>query len=68
MPERIPLPAVPTALIEAGYEAAPYRRVYTLCLDGTLPARRSPAGRWSVAVEDLPAIADVLGLMEAHAA
>ena len=68
MPQRIPLPTVPKALIEAGYEPASYRRLYTGCLDGTVPAQRSAAGRWSVALDDLPAVADALGLMEAHAA
>ena len=65
---RHPLTTLPAALAEAGYESATYRTCYARALDGKLPVTRGANGRWTFASADLPAIADALGLTDAHAA
>ncbi len=69
MPQHEPLPLLPRALIEAGYEPpASYHRAHKAALDGLIPMRRSPSGRWSYNVADLPEIAKRLGLTQTVAA
>jgi hypothetical protein len=58
--DRIPLSLLPRELIRFGGPAVSYRAAYNLVLDGRLPAERGEAGRWSVARDDLPAIAETL--------
>ena len=68
MPSSIPLSAVPLALEGKGWTPPSYRRVYAAALDRRIPAERGPNGRWTVARDDLPAIADALGLPPARRA
>lgn len=68
MAEKLPLTAAPRALIEAGYEAPTYRTIYNRALDGVIPAKVGDNGRWTFDPSDLPAIADAMGLTDAHAA
>lgn len=63
-----PITKLPRALAEAGYEQTTYRRVYVASLDGTIPTTQSKTGRWTFSLDDLPAIAEGLGLTDAHAA
>jgi hypothetical protein len=62
--QRLPLTDLPRVLIEAGYESPTYRRLYELALSARFPAKRNVAGRWTFAVDDLPQIADALGLSD----
>ncbi|MEI4235031.1 hypothetical protein [Roseovarius sp. D22-M7] len=62
--ERLPLTALPRILIEAGYSAPTYRTAYEAARDCRIPATQNAGGRWTFAVDDLPAIADALGLSE----
>ena len=63
MPERHALTLLPGALRDAGFDDAPtYRATWTAAVNGTIPARRNKAGRWEWSPEDLPAIAEGLGL------
>lgn len=60
---RIPLPRVPTELKAATGQDLPYRRLYGRVLDGLLPMVQQDAnGRYYVKDEDLPALAEKLGL------
>ena len=68
MAERHPLTLLPSALTEAGFETVTYRAAWTAAVDGRIPARRNPKGRWSFAADDLPEIAAALSLTDAHAA
>lgn len=68
MQTRYPLTALPSALIEAGYAAPAYRDCYHAAIDARIPAKRGGNGRWSFDLDDLPAIADRLGLLSSHAA
>jgi len=68
MAKRFPITDLPRALIEGGFEATTYHRVYNRVIAGTIPARRANNGRWTFDLEDLHQIAEALGLSEAHAA
>lgn len=68
MPSSIPLPAVPAELARAGFAPPKYRRVYAAACDARIPATRGENGRWMVRRDDLPAIADALGLPPARRA
>ena len=65
---RLPLTVLPTALAEAGYEPVAYRRAYQAVVDARIPAKRRANGRWTFDPEDLPAIAESLGVASAYAA
>jgi hypothetical protein len=66
--ERRPLTDLPAALLQAGHEAPAYREVYEAARSARIPAQRGRNGRWSFAQDDLPKIADRLGLLASHAA
>ena len=68
MAQRHLLTRLPAALIEAGYEPVAYRRAYEAARSALIPACPDRGGRWTFAADDLPAIAEALGLMDAHAA
>ena len=68
MSNRASITDIPRALLEAGYESTTYHRVYNAVLAGRVPAQRGKNGRWTFEVEDLPAIAEAMGLSEAYAA
>jgi hypothetical protein len=58
----IPLPQLPRELTaHTGQQAPSYRRLYTLVLDGRLPATQVN-GRHHVRAADVPAIVEALGL------
>lgn len=67
MSERLPLVALPSTLVEAGFEPVPYRRVYEAATGALIPILRSRSGRWTFDPSDLPLIAQGLGLTSAHA-
>lgn len=67
MANRLPLPELPGVLIEAGYETPTYRTLYEAARDRRYPAQRGKGGRWTFDPQDIPQIADSLGLL-AHAA
>ena len=67
MADRHPLTDLPRALIEAGYEAATYRAVYTSAVDGRIAVTKGKNGRWTFSAEDLPAIAEAMGLTDTPA-
>lgn len=62
--QRLPLTDLPRVLIEAGYKSPTYRRLYELAVSARIPAKRGANGRWTFAVDDLPQIADALGLSD----
>lgn len=68
MERRRPLTDLPAALLQAGHEAPAYREVYEAARSARIPAQRGRNGRWSFAQDDLPKIADRLGLLSSHAA
>lgn len=59
-----PLTALPRALIEAGYSTPTYRDLYTAAINARFPAKQGAGGRWTFALDDLPQIADALGLSD----
>lgn len=60
--ETVALTALPRELATLTGKPSPsYRRLYSLTLDGSLPAEQDN-GRWFVRRTDLPAIAAMLGL------
>lgn len=65
-----PLTILPDALQKAGFEAMPYRSLYTAAVDRRIPAKRGANGRWTFLQADVNAIAEAMGLAsaEAHAA
>ena len=63
-----PLTDLPAALLEAGYEAPPYRFAYEAARSARIPAKRGKNGRWTFIADDLPVIAERLALTAAHAA
>ena len=67
MAERYSLADLPRALIEAGYDAAPYRALYTAAVDGRIVVTKGKNGRWTFEANDLPAIAEAMGLTDAPA-
>jgi len=66
--EHRPLTDLPAALLQAGYEPAPYREVYEAARSARIPAQRGRNGRWSFVLDDIPQIADRLRLLSSHAA
>jgi len=68
MQQRLPLTVLPTALAEAGYRPAEYRVVYEAARSCRIPAKLGRNSRWTFDPEDLPAIAESLGVAPAHAA
>ena len=68
MENRRPLTDLPAALLQAGYEPAPYREVYEAARSARIPAQRGRNGRWSFVLDDIPQIAGSLGLLSSHAA
>ncbi len=64
----IPLVDTPRRLKEKHGVTVPYRKLYSKVVDGLIPAERGSNGRWLIAEEDLPAIADALGAVEPVAA
>jgi hypothetical protein len=61
----IALPHVPRellALIEAGETVPPYRSIWLRACNGELPQAQFQRGRWYVARDQLPEIAQALGL------
>jgi hypothetical protein len=59
--DRLPLPrALPELRRLAGAAAPGYRRLYSLVLDGRIPAEIGRNGRWTVSRADLPRIAAML--------
>ncbi len=65
--QRLPLTLLPTTLAEAEYESVPYRAVYEAARSARIPARLGRNGRWTFDPQELPAIADALGLTSAYA-
>jgi hypothetical protein len=63
-----PLTDLPSALLEAGYEAPSYRFAYEAARSARIPAKRGKNGRWTFVADDLPVIAERLALTAAHAA
>jgi hypothetical protein len=58
---RIPLAQLPRKLAQQNNGPAPsYRACYLAIVDGRLPAEQSDNGRWTVAEDDLAAIAATL--------
>jgi hypothetical protein len=47
-----------------GGKTLSYRMLYQKVLNGALPAGRSSGGRWIIDRDDLPKIAETLGLKE----
>ena len=69
MSVQLPLTRVPRQLLEANYPRTSYRRVYGAALSGFIPCEQGENGRWTFCPDDLPAIAEGLGLTaNAHAA
>ena len=68
MENRRPLTDLPAALLQAGYEAPSYRLAYEAARSARIPAQRGRNGRWSFVLDDIPQIADRLGLLSSHAA
>lgn len=66
--DRQPITTLPRDLIAAGYKPTTYQRAYTAILAGRVPAERGDNGRWTFAPDDLPQIAEALGLCDAVAA
>ena len=60
--EKIPLPLLPTALREAGFEPPPYRACLNAAMDARIPVMRTVTGRWVVNRDDLPVIAVAMRL------
>ena len=60
-----PLSTLPSALAAEGYEPPTYQRAYHAALNARIPATRGANGRWSYRPEDLPRIAEALGLTRA---
>ena len=67
MAQRHPLTDLPRALIEAGYDAATYRALYVAAVDGRIAVTKGKNGRWTFQADDLPAIAEAMGLTDAPA-
>lgn len=62
-PSRIKLPLVSRKISDrTGLPGPSYRQLYTAVLNGTVPAELGPNGRWTVAEDDLDAIAAAFGL------
>ena len=60
---KIKLSELPRRLRDEFGEAVSYRRLYTAVLDGIVPAERDASGsRWLVDADDLPEIAQTLGI------
>ena len=68
MTSKLPLPTLPEALIQAGYEPPSYRALWHGAVDRRFPATRAKNGRWAYELADLPVIAEAMGLADAHAA
>ena len=68
MHSKLPLPTLPDALIQAGYETVPYRALWHAAVDRRFPATRAKNGRWAYELADLPAIAEAMGLADAQTA
>lgn len=64
MSQRLPLTALPRVLIEAGYDTPTYRTLYEAAVSARFPAKQNAGGRWTFALDDLPQIADELGLSD----
>ena len=62
MADKLPLTVLPRALGEAGYQIPKYRTVYNASVDGRAPIERQDNGRWMFDPDQIPAIADALGL------
>jgi hypothetical protein len=63
--ELIALPHVPReliALVEAGETVPPYRSIWLRTCNGELPMAQFVRGRWYVARDQLPDLAQALGL------
>jgi len=68
MANRLPLSELPSTLKSAGITPPKYRTCYTAATDARIPAAKDAGGRWTFSPEDLPAIADAMGLNSTHAA
>lgn len=64
MSQRLPLTALPRVLIEAGYDTPTYRALYEAAVSARFPAKQNAGGRWTFTLDDLPQIADALGLSD----
>jgi hypothetical protein len=61
--KRIGLSRVPTKLSAlTGQQPPTHRRIWTGCVNGEIPAELGENGRWSVAEDDMPTIAEYFGL------
>lgn len=67
MAEQTPLTHLPRTLAEAGFDNPGYRALYEAARDARIPAKMSRGGRWTFCADDLPAIAEVMGLADAPA-
>ena len=56
----INLTDVPRRLKQEHGAKVTYRRVYVGVIDGSIPAERGSNGRWQIAEDDLPSIAEAL--------
>jgi hypothetical protein len=61
--ETLSLSDVPRIIRNMTGKRASYQRLYRLLVDGDLPGEKNSAGRWRVRREDIPVIANHLGLM-----
>lgn len=68
MSERLPLTRLPALLNDAQIENPGYRAIYEAARSARIPVRAERNGRWTFDPEDLPLIADALGLSDAYAA
>lgn len=62
MADKYPLTRLSAALIELGYDSPGYRALYNAALDGRVAVTQNKAGRWFFEAEDVPAIAEGMGL------
>lgn len=68
MAERLSLTRLPGLLAVNGYEAPSYWMCWTAAVRGAIPVKQGDNKRWTFHTDDLPQIADALGLSENLAA
>jgi hypothetical protein len=67
MSPRLPLTLLPRRIARlTGAPAPSYRSIYMAALGARFPAEQGQNGRWTVAIDDLPAIVQALGLTMPH--
>jgi hypothetical protein len=62
MSEVLSLSDVPRIIRNMTGKRASYQKLYRLLVDGDLPGEKNAAGRWQVRRQDIPVIAENLGL------